>query len=345
MSKCRVAIIFGGCSEEHDISVKSAMEIVKNMDVAIYEPVLIGITKKGEWKVCDKITADWAEHTSKTAILSPDKGQHGILIFEENNFSLCPIDVIFPVMHGKMGEDGQIQGLLEMSGIPYVGCGIEASVIGVDKSLTHFIAKNAGISVPNFLLIDASKKETLPNLSYPVFVKPARSGSSFGVTKVSCEDELQNAINAAAVYDNKILIEEAIVGTEVGCAVLGNNDKLITGEVDMICLSHGFFRIHQENSPETGSENATIQSPAPLPAHITTQIKETAKRIYKAMGCSGLARVDLFLKEDNTLVLNEVNTMPGCTCYSRYPRMMVAAGIELPEMIHRLVQLALEKGE
>ena len=178
-------------------------------------------------------------------------------------------------------------------------------------------------------------------LTYPVFVKPARSGSSFGVTKVQCADELDAAIAAATQYDGKFLIEQAIDGTEVGCAVLGNGSDLIVGEVDEITLRHGIFRIHQEAEPEKGSENAVITVPADLPAATREQIRKTAKSIYMALGCEGLARVDMFRQEDGCIVLNEVNTLPGFTAYSRYPRMMAAAGVSLSDVIDRCISLSM----
>lgn len=343
MSKCRVVVLFGGVSEEHDISVKSAGEIAKSINKNIYEVIFIGITKKGEWKLCDSPKQGWEKDAKVTAIISPDRMQRGILLFEEDNVRICPVDVIYPVMHGKMGEDGQVQGLLEMSGLPYVGCGIEASVIGMDKALTHLVAQKVNVATPKFWVVDVTKGEEVPKLKYPVFVKPARSGSSFGVTKVERESELKAAIKEAAKYDKKVIVEEAITGVEIGCAVMGNQEEVITGEVDMICLSHGFFRIHQEENPEGGSTNAIIQAPAPISEAVADKVKETAKTIYKGMGCEGLARVDLFLKEDETVVLNEVNTMPGCTCYSRYPRMMQASGMKMEEMVDRLIQLALAR--
>jgi D-alanine--(R)-lactate ligase len=172
-------------------------------------------------------------------------------------------------------------------------------------------------------------------------VKPARSGSSFGVNRVSRGGELSSAVEAARQYDSKVLIEEAVVGSEVGCAILGNDTDVIAGEVDRIALSHGFFRIHQESQPESGSENSTFIVPADISADARELVQQTAKILYRALGCRGLSRVDLFLKEDGTVVLNEVNTLPGMTSYSRYPRMMAAAGLPLAEVIDRIVSLAL----
>jgi D-alanine--(R)-lactate ligase len=213
----------------------------------------------------------------------------------------------------------------------------------MDKSLAYMVVKNAGVAVPEHAVLSHGDGARVNIPAYPVFVKPARSGSSFGVTKVSRGDELASAVELAGRYDSKVIVEQAVSGGEVGCAVLGNGSDLLTGEVDQIQLAHGFFRIHQERAPETGSENAVITVPADLPAGTRRHIQETAKLIYAALGCRGLARVDMFLQEDGRVVFNEVNTLPGFTSYSRYPRMMAAAGIPLSEIIDRCITLALER--
>ncbi|RFB32084.1 D-alanine--(R)-lactate ligase [Brevibacillus sp. VP] len=342
MDRVKVAILFGGCSEEHDVSVKSAIEIAANIDKEKYEPLYIGITKSGVWKMCEKPCAEWENDNCCSAVLSPDKKMHGLLVIKNHEYEIHHVDVAFSVLHGKSGEDGSIQGLFELSGIPYVGCDIQSSAICMDKSLAYIIAKNAGIATPEFWVINKDDKPAIDAFTYPVFVKPARSGSSYGVKKVNGADELNAAIESARQYDSKILIEQAVLGCEVGCAVLGNSSELIVGEVDQIRLQHGIFRIHQEAEPEKGSENAVITIPADLSAEERGRIRETAKKIYKALGCRGLARVDMFLQDNGRIVLNEVNTLPGFTSYSRYPRMMVAAGITLPELIDRLIVLALK---
>jgi D-alanine---(R)-lactate ligase len=341
MDRLKVGIIFGGCSEEHPISVKSAQEIAKNLDIEKYEPFYIGITKGGAWKLCDGPEANWENGSSRPAVLSPDRSAPGLLVPEQGRYETISLDVVLPVLHGKLGEDGAMQGLLELSGIPYVGCDIQSSALCMDKSLAYIVARSAGIATPNFSIVTANEHIDTERLTYPVFVKPARSGSSFGVSKVSREEELLSAVKTARQYDTKVLIEEAVVGSEVGCAILGNDQDLIAGEVDQISLSHGFFRIHQESNPESGSENSTPIVPADIPAESRRLVQETAKAIYRALGCGGLARVDMFLKEDGEVVLNEVNTLPGMTSYSRYPRMMAAAGLPLAEVIDRIVSLAL----
>jgi D-alanine---(R)-lactate ligase len=341
MDRLKVGIIFGGCSEEHPISIKSAQEVARHLDLAKYEPFYVGITTSGAWKLCDGPDADWERGSCRPAVLSPDRSVHGLLVFEQGRYETIRLDLVLPVLHGKLGEDGAMQGLLELAGIPYAGCDIQSSALCMDKSLAYMVARAAGIATPNFWTVAPNENLDPDQLTYPVFVKPARSGSSFGVSKVSGKEELPSAVQAARQYDAKLLIEEPVVGSEVGCAVLGNDGDLIVGEVDRIALSHGFFRIHQESNPESGSDNATVTVPADIPAESRSRVQETAKAIYRAMGCRGLSRVDLFLKEDGQVVLNEVNTLPGMTSYSRYPRMMAAAGLSFADVLDRMVELTL----
>ncbi len=340
MTRLKIAVLFGGCSEEHPISVKSAREIARNLDTEKYEPYYIGITRSGVWKLCDGPDTDWENGTSRPAVLSPDRGVHGLLVLDDGKYETIGLALVLPVLHGKYGEDGAMQGLLELSGIPYVGCDIQSSALCMDKSLAYVVARSAGIATPNFWIVTADD-DIDPDLPYPVFVKPARSGSSFGVSKIRRKEELPSAGETARQYDSKVLIEEAVVGSEVGCAILGNGRDLVAGEVDRIALSHGFFRIHQESTPESGSENSTAIVPADISAESRSRVQETAKAVYRALGCRGLSRVDMFLKEDGQVVLNEVNTLPGMTSYSRYPRMMAAAGLPVAEVIDRMVSLAL----
>jgi len=343
MEKLQIGILFGGWSEEHDVSVKSAMEIAAAIDTQHYDPIYIGITRAGIWKICDAPGADWEDGDCRRAVISPDRETHGLLVVDNGECRTVHIDAVFPVLHGKCGEDGTVQGLLELSGIPYVGCGVPSSAICMDKSLAYIVASVAGIDIPTFSVLERADTPVPGDLSYPVFVKPARSGSSFGVSRVECEDDVDAAITEARRYDSKVLIEQAIHGAEVGCAVLGSGADVVTGEVDHIHLRHGIFRVHQEAEPEKGSENAVITVPADLPGGLRALIQDTAKSIYTALGCTGLARVDMFLQEDGRIVLNEVNTLPGFTAYSRYPRMMAAAGIGLSEVIDRCIAMAMER--
>lgn len=351
MSKLKIGILFGGCSEEHPVSVKSAREVAKYLDTEKYEPFYIGITQSGTWKLCDAPNENWERLDGRQAIVSPDRNVHGLLILDGDrseavssgtvSCETVSLDLVLPVLHGKLGEDGATQGLLELAGIPYVGCDVQTSALCMDKTLTYLVMQAAGIATPRFWTFTPDEKIDANELPYPVFVKPARSGSSFGVSKVTSQEELSAAVETARLYDSKVLIEEAVVGSEIGCAVLGAGDDLLVGEVDRVALTHGFFKIHQEAAPETGSENSTFICPADIPAQDRALIQETAKVVYRALGCRGLSRVDFFLKEDGTVVLNEVNTFPGLTSYSRYPRMMAAAGFSMTEVIDRLVSVTL----
>jgi D-alanine---(R)-lactate ligase len=340
MDKLKIGIVFGGCSEEHPVSVKSAREVAKHLDTDKYEPFYIGITCSGAWRLCDGPDDGW-ENNSRPAVLSPDRSVRGLLVLDQGRYETINLDLVLPVLHGKLGEDGAMQGLLELAGIPYAGCDVQASVLCMDKTLAYLVVRNAGIATPKFWTVSPEEKIEPDELSYPVFVKPARSGSSFGVSKVSGKDELAGAVETARLYDSKVLIEEAVIADEIGCAVLGTGDDLLVGEVDRIALTHGFFKIHQESAPETGSENATFIVPADIPARSRSLIQETAKAVYRALGCRGISRVDFFFKDDGTVVFNEVNTLPGLTSYSRYPRMMAAAGFPMSEVIDRLVSVTL----
>lgn len=341
MRRLRVAVMFGGISEEHPVSVKSAQEVARHLDLEKYEPIYVGITKSGNWKLCDGPYADVEDGCGRRTMLSPDRSVHGLLVLDGKAYEPIHLDVVFPVLHGRQGEDGALQGLLELSGVPYVGCDVQSSALCMDKALAYAVARGAGIATPDFCTVMANEHLDPDEFRYPLFVKPARSGSSFGVSRVSHYRELPGAVDTARRYDSKVLVEEAIAGREVGCAILGCSSDLVLGELDRVALSHGFFRIHQEEEPESGSENATFIVPADVSAEARDCVRETAKALYRALGCRGMARVDMFLKEDGTVVLNEVNTLPGLTSYSRYPRMMAAAGLPLAEVIDRVVSLAL----
>src|SRR5580704_10286517 len=303
MDRLRVAVIFGGCSEEPLVSVKFAQEVAKHLDLEKYEPFYVGITKGGAWKLCDGPSADWEDGYCRSALLSPDRNVHGLVVLESTygdclhwtQYETISVDLVLPVLHGKLGEDGVIQGLLELSGIPYVGCDVQSSALCMDKSLAYLVARSVGIATPTFWTVTSNDDFDLHGLSYPVFVKPARSGSSFGVSKVSRRGDLLGAIETARQFDSKVLIEEAVIGREVGCAILGSGHELIVGEPDRVALSHGFFRIHQETKPESGSENATFIVPADISPESRELVQVTARTLYLALGCRGLARVDLFL--------------------------------------------------
>ncbi len=342
MGRLSVMILYGGMSEEHSVSVKSARELAQNLDVAKYDPLYVCIGQDGLWRRVDSPE----ESPGQGVRVVPSIGQEnkGLVVLQGGLYEDLPVDVAFPMLHGRYGEDGTIQGLLEMCGIPYVGCGVAASALCIDKALTYLVAAAADVRVPRHRVLFADEKITSDELQYPLFVKPARSGSSFGVSKVLDPAALASAVRVARRYDSKVLLEEAVVGSEVGCAVLGNRGALRTGVLDQIVLLDGFFRIHQEACPEQGSENATLRVPAPISEEARIRAVKTAEVVYRALGCQGLARVDMFLTSAGQVVLNEVNSMPGLTSYSRYPRMMEAAGIPMDKVVDQLIHLALEQG-
>jgi len=346
--KLKIAIFFGGCSSEYSVSLESAYAVIRNLNSEKYEVIPVGISDRGEWFYftgdIEKIRQDcWLNETDCIpAALSPNRSEHKLLLFTGDKVQALPIDVAFPVLHGKYGEDGTLQGLIELAGIPLVGCGVLASALCMDKDRAHKLASLAGISVPQALVLENgySHREALDfarRVRYPVFVKPVKAGSSYGVTQVCEEGLLLSAIALAFRYDNQVIIEEAIPGFEVGCAVLGNR-KLTLGEVDEIALSGGFFDYTEKYT----LKSSAIYVPARINAEASHRIKEAAKTIYKVLGCQGFARVDMFFTPAGEIVFNEVNTIPGFTEHSRYPGMMKAAGFSFPEILDRLIELAME---
>ena len=349
MKKITLAVLFGGSSTEYEISLQSAHAVLTHLDRDRYEPVLLGITRDGRWLLyqgpVDALLDDtWhtdARHTVP-AVISPDRGVHGLLLIAPAGPSTRYLDAAFPVLHGKNGEDGTVQGLLELAGIPVVGCGVLASALCMDKDAAHRLVRAAGVAVPPSALFRTGEGlDTLPertaSLTYPLFVKPARAGSSFGITKVEEPGVLAEAVTAALAHDSKVVIEEAVPGFEVGCAVLGN-EVLTVGHVDEIELSGGFF-----NSTEKyGLITSSIHMPARISQEKETEIQATAQLIYRALECSGFARVDLFLTPDGRIVFNEVNTIPGFTAHSRYPNMMRSIGLEFGPLLDRLIGLAVD---
>jgi D-alanine---D-serine ligase len=347
MKRTTIAVLFGGCSSEYEISLQSASAVIQSMNPEKYDIVLLGITRQGEWRKysgpIESIQNDtWGQHGSCVpAILSPDRKTHGIILFEDGRTATLRIDAAFPVLHGKNGEDGTVQGLLALAGIPCVGCGTLCSALCMDKDIAHRLVKSWGINTPPSVAVYAGIAESeliklTHILKYPLFVKPANAGSSFGITMVTCEEELPHAADIAFLHDRKIVIEEAVDGFEVGCAVLGNN-SLITGEVDEIELK-GFFDFAEKYTPKS----SVIHMPARIDKKTSDQIRQTAVEIYRALGCSGFARIDLFLTPDKEIVFNEVNTIPGFTLHSRYPNMMKGIGMDFTQIIDTLIELAVE---
>ncbi|MBZ9609632.1 D-alanine--D-serine ligase VanG [Clostridium estertheticum] len=349
MKKKTIAIIFGGCSSEYEVSLQSAYSVIISLNLEYYDVILIGITRSGVWMRYDGSPEQIRDNTwmdigaCVPAIISPDRHIHGMLEFYDDKIIATRIDVVFPVLHGKNGEDGTVQGLLTMAGIPFVGCGTLSSAMCMDKDIAHKIVHLAGVKTPPSILLrskisDAELMERIVPLKFPMFVKPVSGGSSLGITKVSQGSELQVAIAVAFQYDNKILIEEAINGFEVGCAVLGN-DSLTIGEVDEIELSNGFNDYIEKYTPKTSQ----IHMPARIDADMAVRIKRTSVIIYQALRCSGFARVDLFLTPDRDIIFNEVNTIPGFTSHSRYPNMLKGIGMTFDKIVDSLIMLEMRR--
>lgn len=354
MSKLSVAVLFGGVSSEHEVSLVSASSVLRNIPAERYEPVMVGITRDGRWLrytgPIDKIEADeWAESPfTQPAVLSPDRSHHGLLLLEEGGWRVQRIDAAFPVLHGKLGEDGTMQGLFEVAGIPCVGCATLASAMCMDKQVTHTILADAGVPQAKwvgllrreFTDLPALERRLAAALGYPMFVKPANAGSSVGISKVHGPDELEAALTLAFSHDKKVVVEEFIDGIEVESAVLGNEEPFVSvlGEI-VPCKEFYDYEAKYQN-PDT-----ELHLPARIPEETAALIRETAAKAYRALGCAGFARVDFFVKRDGSgIILNEPNTIPGFTSISMYPKMMAASGVPYPELIHRLFQLAITRG-
>lgn len=346
MKQKRIAVLFGGSSSEHSVSLASAAGVLGHMDRTRYVPVMVGITERGDWYhytgSLESIAAGtWQDGPDCTpALLSPSARDRGFLVFRERKVERMALDGVFPVLHGKNGEDGSVQGLCQLAGLPVVGCGVLASALCMDKDRAHRLVQAAGVRVPESFSLEPGfcQEEVLElgaSLGYPLFVKPVRAGSSYGVSKVYRPEHLLSAISAALRYDHRVLVEAAMDGTEVGCAVMGTQ-TLRTGEVDQIALGSGFFDYTEKYNLIT----AKIHVPAPIPAQTAARLKETAKEIYRILGCSGFARVDMFLTQSQEIFFHEVNTIPGFTPHSRFPKMMEAAGMSLREVITQAIEEA-----
>ena len=339
-----ILVIFGGCSSEYAISLQSARAVAAAMDPRRYAPVMVGITRSGRWLhyagPLSRLDDDsWHQSCCVPCAVSPDRGS-GKLLLLEGPRPYIRYDAAFPVLHGKNGEDGTVQGLLELCGAPIIGCGTLSSALCMDKDRAHALARLAGIRVPESAVFSLGAAEpeiaaAAERLGYPLFVKPVRAGSSFGVSRVASPEQLSAALRLAFENDSEIILEEAIPGFEVGCAVLGCGDGLTVGEVDEIELSQGFFDFEEKYTLKTSA----IHCPARISAEKADEIKEAARRIYRALDCRVFARVDMFLTPDGEIVFNEVNTIPGFTSHSRYPNMMKAAGLEFSELITELIEL------
>lgn len=353
MKKLSVCILFGGISPEHEVSLRSAESVLNHIDHSKYNIFPVGITRDGDWilytgKDYSKLpTGEWEHYPdNRRAAISPVRGQ-GLLNFEGDCVVREWIDVVFPVLHGENGEDGAMQGLLQMAGIPYVGPHVAASATSMDKTLTKLVADHVGVRQAQWQLVHRGQlQQELENVldslenrfQYPMFVKPAGTGSSVGVSKTADRDALRSALRYAAKYDEKILVEEFIRGREIEVAVMGNDNPVasICGEIDSGVEFYDYDAKYVTNT-------STAYIPARIPAEVEETVRETAVKIYKAIGCQGLSRVDFFVTfEDNQVVFNEINTLPGFTSISMFPKLFAASGIPYSQLIDELIRLAME---
>ncbi len=351
MKKTRVGILFGGKSAEHEISLLSARNIIDALDKDRYEPVLIGIDKSGRWLMGKP--SRFLLHTGNPKLIAINKANsesvaltpqsEGRLTSLNSGHLNKAVDVVFPILHGPFGEDGTIQGLLKLANVPFVGAGVLGSAVGMDKDVMKRLLRDAGIPVPKFLVFSYGEKPDFDSvtgkLGLPVFVKPANLGSSVGISKAKNQDGLEKAVRNAFRYDSKILVEEAVQGREIECAVLGNEkpQASVPGE---IIPGHEFYDYEAKYIDEHG---AKLEAPADLPPETVKRVQELAIRTFKTLNCEGMGRVDFFLKADGTLLVNEINTIPGFTKISMYPRLWALSGVSYTELIDRLIQLAFER--
>ena len=352
-AKLSLAVIFGGVSSEHEVSRMSVTSILENLSNERYEVHMVGITKEGRWllytgPVEDILSGAWEQGPVTPAFLSPDPSVHGLVALRDGKAETIHVDVIFPALHGKNGEDGTIQGLFQLSGIPYVGCDTESSAICMDKAVTHSLLSSADIEQAHYLWFYADRFDAAPDtiknkiqarLDFPVFVKPSNAGSSVGVSKVERFEDLDQAIRKAAREDKKVVVEEGITGQEVEVAVLGNRDcdASIVGEIGASAQFYDY-----DDKYINGTSQLYI--PARIPQEVSEKIRQAAVRAYRLLGCSGLARVDFFVTAgDNRVILNEINTLPGFTSISMYPKLWMAMGLSYGELLDKLIELALQR--
>lgn len=353
MNKIKLAVIFGGQSSEYSVSLHSAASAIMHMDKDRYELVYIGIDPEGKWYYYPGDVEGIEHDTWKMnpdlceVVLSSSKAHKGFIkLNQDETYEVIEVDCIFPILHGKNGEDGTIQGLFVLAGIPYVGCDHLSSAISMDKDYTHIICEAAGILMAPYVCVkneanfDFEKAYTnaVKKLGLPIFIKPANAGSSYGISKVHDYESFRSGLEKAFTHDYKVILETTIDGFEVGTAVLGN-EEIFVGEVDEIETHNDFFDFDAKYE----LENTQIHCPARISDEDKAKIKTMASTIYRAMGCSGLARVDLFMCTDGNIYFNELNTIPGFTNASRYPTMMKKAGIDFASLINRLVDLAMHK--
>lgn len=342
----RILVLFGGCSTEYAVSLQSAAAVLEQMDSARFQVLTVGITREGHWlryqgPVSALLTDHWRQQGCVPCTLTLDRGECALLWLDGSGRRET-FDAAFPILHGKNGEDGTVQGIFALAGVPVIGCGLLSSALCMDKDRAHKLAALAGVDVPKSAVFHRSAPweeiaSAAQALGFPLFVKPVRAGSSFGITRVSLPADLEAAVTEAFRHDSEILLEEAIPGFEVGCAVLGN-EVLTVGAVDEIELSQGFFNYEEKYTLKTSA----IHCPARITPEQTAAIQQTARTVYRALGCRVFARVDLFLTPEGRIVFNEVNSIPGFTSHSRYPNMMKTAGISFPSLITRMIELGVQ---
>ncbi len=355
MRKIRVGLLCGGRSAEHEVSLLSAKNVIDAIDRDKYEVVLIGIDRSGRWSLGD--SADFLLNAHDPKLIALNKMSEGIslapgtmsnqLISQSTHLPTGAIDVIFPILHGPFGEDGTIQGLAKLANIPFVGAGVLGSAVAMDKDVMKRLLREAGIPTPDFVTFNRSQKEQIhfeeirERLGTPCFIKPANLGSSVGITRAKDLTQFEAGIKEAFLHDRKILVETNIQGREIECAVLGNSNPMASA-LGEVLPSHEFYSYEAKYIDENG---ATLIIPAELPDDLTTRMQALAVETYQALDCEGMARVDFFLRGEREVLVNEINTIPGFTKISMYPKLWEASGISYEELIDRLIQLALARFE
>lgn len=353
MTKLRVGIVFGGKSAEHEVSLQSAKNIVDAIDKTRFDVVLLGIDKQGQWHISDASNyllnpqdpAHIALRPSDTTLAHIPGRQDQQLINAENGAPLPAIDVIFPIVHGTLGEDGSLQGMLRMANLPFVGSDVLSSAACMDKDVAKRLLRDAGLSVAPFVTLTRASHRRVAftdlsaKLGLPLFVKPANQGSSVGVSKVSNEEQYHRAVALAFEFDHKVVVEQGIQGREIECAVLGNDEPQAStcGE---IVLNSEFYAYDTKYIDDNG---AKVVVPAAIDPAVNDHIRQVAIQAYQTLGCQGMARVDVFLTANNDVIINEINTLPGFTNISMYPKLWQASGLDYTSLITRLIELALER--
>jgi D-alanine-D-alanine ligase len=354
MQKKNVGIIFGGKSTEHEVSLQSAKNIVDAIDKDKFNVILIGIDKNGIWHLnesthfllnSDNPSLISLHQSGRNIAFIPGKNEEQIIEFQEK--TLSQLDVIFPIVHGTLGEDGSLQGLLKMVNLPFVGSQVLSSAMCMDKDITKRLLRDAGLNITPFIKLAKKNRKNISfeiassQLGCPLFVKPANQGSSVGVNKVTSPEEFEAALETAFTYDNKILIEQGIDGREIECAVIGNDEPSasVCGEIE---LEDSFYSYDTKYINDKG---ATVTIPANIPDEISEKIREISIKAYEVLECTGLARVDVFLTKNGEIFINEINTLPGFTNISMFPKLWEVSGLNYSDLITRLIELAIEHHE